>query len=140
MLSPTMSTYHAGLTLPPRHPAGDDRTSCRVPRAPCVTQPTQLGQSMSMNTEGVRSIATSSIDIQDSFQRQYSSRAVQNSKQITTNVKVEEDEDDNIIKSNGKATIDRNFFKSMAKMIKAKRSELEMKPTNTLDFLDSITE
>ena len=95
---------------------------------------------MSMNTEGVRSTATSNIDIQDSFQRQYSSRDVQNSKQITTNVKVEEDEDDNIIKSNGKATIDRNFFKSMAKMIKAKRSELEMKPNNTLDFLDSITE
>jgi hypothetical protein len=130
------------------------------------------------------SVNTSSIDIQDAFQRHYSSRAVQNSKHNTTDVRVENGEDHNIIafldesklmpnlsglrrthsdkmfasisesntsvgststlarskshkdfpmvatdmndqqipyKNNGKATIDRNFFKSMAKMIKANR-------------------
>jgi hypothetical protein len=152
---------------------------------------------MSMNTEGLRSTTTTSIDIQDAFQRHYSSRAVQNSKHIMTNVRVEEGEDANIIavlgnsarkqtlseirrthsdqmfalisegdqmfasisesntsvgltntlakskshtdfskatsdmsdqqikyKNNGKATIDRNFFKSMAKMIKANRAAI----------------
>jgi hypothetical protein len=152
---------------------------------------------MSMNTEGLRSTTTTSIDIQDAFQRHYSSRAVQNSKHIMTNVLVEEGEDANIIavleksapkqtlseirrthseqlfasisegdqmfasisesntivgststlakskshtdfsqatsdmsdqqinyKNNGKATIDRNFFKSMAKTIKANRAAI----------------
>ena len=52
---------------------------------------------MSTDTEGVRSTTTSSIDIQDAFQRHYSSRAVQNSKHNTTDVRVEKGEDDNII-------------------------------------------
>ena len=149
-----MCTYHAGDTLPPRHIAGD--TTC-------------------------------SIDIQDAFQRRYSSRALQNSKHRMTNVRVEEEEDDNITtvleksaptqnlswmrrthsdhmfisesktstgsantlskskshtdfsnatsdmsdqqilyknNGNGKETIDRNFFKSMAKMIKANRPSI----------------
>jgi hypothetical protein len=139
---------------------------------------------MSMNTEGLRSNTTTSIDIQDAFKRHHSSRALQNSKHRMTNVRVEKEEDANIIavleksalkqtlseirrthsdqmfasicesntsvgstntlakskshtdfsnatsdmsdqhlldKNNGKATIDRNFFKSMAKMIKANR-------------------
>jgi hypothetical protein len=141
---------------------------------------------MSTNTEGVPSTTTSSIDIQDAFQRPYSSRAVQESKHNTTDEPVEKGEDDNIIallegnptqnlsglrrthshqmfasicesntsvgststlarskshidvsmvasdmsdqqipyKNNGKATIDRNFFKSMAKMIKANRPSI----------------
>jgi hypothetical protein len=174
----TMSTCDDGVTLSPRHPARDD------PRAPCVTHPTHLEQSMSTNMEGVRSTTTSSIDIQDAFQRHYSSRAVQNSKHNTTDVRVEIGEDNDIFtfldeskrmpnlsglrrthsdqmlasicesntsvgstrtlakmkshtdlpmvasdmsdqqipyNNNGKATIDRNFFKSMAKMIKANR-------------------
>jgi hypothetical protein len=138
---------------------------------------------MSTKTEGLRSITTSSIDIQDAFQRQYSSRAVGKSKPVITDVRVENGENDSIIaflegkptqnlsglrrihsdqmfasicesntsvgstrilarskshtdvsmvpsdmsdhqipyNNNGKATIDRNFFKSMAKMIKANR-------------------
>ena len=184
-----MSTNHVGVTLPPRVTASDDGTTRRVPRAPDVAlaHPTHLWQSMSVNTEGLRSTTTSSIDIQDVFQRHYSSRAVQNSKHIMTNVRVEEEEDANIIavleksapkqtlseirrahsdqmfasisesntsvgstntlakskshtdfsnatsdmsdqqildKNNGKATIDRNFFKSMAKMIKANRPSI----------------
>jgi len=143
---------------------------------------------MSMNTKGLCYTTTSSIDIQeDEFQRHYSSRAVQNSKHIITDARVEKGEDDNIIafleegkptqnlseltrshseqmfesicesntsvgsastlarskshtdvsmvasdmsdqqipyKNNGKATIDRNFFKSMAKMIKANRPSI----------------
>ena len=180
-----MSTYDAGVAVPPRHPAGDDRITCRVPRDPCATHPTQLGQSMSMKTDGLRT--TSSIDIQDVFQRHYSSRPWPNSKHIITDVRVEKEVDDNIIacleksnptqnlsgirrthsdqmfpsicesntsvgststltkskshtnfsmqasdisdqrildKNNGKATIDRNFFKSMAKMIKANRPSI----------------
>ena len=140
---------------------------------------------MSMNTEGLRFTTTSSIDIQDAFKRHHPSRAVQNSKHIMTNVRVEEEEDANIIavqeknapkqtlseirrthsdqmfasisesntsvgstntlakskshtdcskmapdmtdrqipyQNNGKPTIDVNFFKSMAKTIKANRA------------------
>ena len=183
-----MPAYEAGLTCPPRHPAGDDSTTCRVPRARCVTHPTHIGHSMSMDPEGLRRNTTSSFDIQDVFQRHYSSRAVQESMHINTHVWVEDGEDDNIIasreestpkpnlsgmrrthsdqifasisesktsvgspstlakskshtdvskvasdmsdpeqilyKNNGKATIDRNFFKSMAKMIKANRPSI----------------
>jgi hypothetical protein len=50
-----------------------------------------------MNTESLRCTTTTSIDVQDAFQRHYSSRALQNSKHIMTNVRVEEGEDDNII-------------------------------------------
>ena len=94
-----MSTYHAGVTLPPRHTAGDDDTTRRVPRAPGVilAHPRHLRKLMSMNTEGLPSTNTTSIDIQDAFQRHYSSRAVQDSKHIMTNVLVEEGEDANII-------------------------------------------
>ena len=182
-----MSTYHVGVTLPPRNnTAGDDGTTRRAPRAPGVTlaHPTK---SMSMNTEGVLSTTTSSIDTQDAFQRDYSSRDVQNSKHRMTNVRVEEEVDAGIIvvlensapkqtltgimrthsdqtfasisesntsvgstntlaksksntdfskatsdmsdqqihnKNNGKATMDRNFFKSMAKSIKANRPSI----------------
>ena len=160
-----------------------DALSCDRPDV-ALAHPAHIWQSMSMNTEGLRSTTTSNIDIQDAFKRHYSSRALQNSNHIMTNVRVEEEEDANIIAvleksapkqtlseirrthsdqmfasicesntsvgstrilvrskshkgvsmvasdmsdqqipyhNNGKATIDRNFFKSMAKMIKANR-------------------
>jgi hypothetical protein len=151
-----------------------------------LSHPTHLWQSMSMNTEGVRSNTTTSIEIQDAFKRRHSSRALQNSKHLVTNVRVKEEEVPNIItvlekapkqtlseirrthsdqmfasicesntsvgstntlakskshtdfsnattdmsdqhlldKNNGKATIDRNFFKSMAMTIKGNRPSM----------------
>ena len=152
-----MHTYHGPLTLPPRHRAGDDRTTCRITRARCVTHPAHLWQSMSMNTESLRNTNVRVEEGEDdniiaclekSTPKQNSSgmrrthsdqifasisesntsvgstSTLASSKSHTDFSKVASDMSDPeqiLYKNNGKATIDRNFFKSMAKMIKASR-------------------